>query len=325
MNTEQAIKQLTPIMDVAVREVEHNVNTRVVLQPDAVIFRPGNKGHTLTIGEAGMKAMSAFAGIPIGMKSDLAPDTYGHVATELLAKKEKYAVLVKDHTVVDFVKAGTLHPLNPERVLRTIEGTAQGVDFNKVVLYPSKVVGLEVVGVEEKPVVRGDMIRAGARVEFSPLGLTPPMVETYVLRLLCTNGMTGTSVLEQFKFTGGDSFWSWLRHSVKQAYKSLDGVVARYQELRNEAIPAAERAAALEAFIREARLSGPDADAIRARALAAPPENHFDLLNLMTWASSHAIADPVRARRAQLATSAWASRDTHARTCPVCHRGSNAN
>jgi len=76
----------------------------------------------------------------------------------------------------------------------------------------------------------------------------------------------------------------------------------------------------LEAMLRDARITGEDADAIRARAIEEPPRNTYDLVNLLTWASSHVVREPARIRRIQNTVAAFSNESEHKQVCPICHR-----
>ncbi|MFH1485748.1 MAG: hypothetical protein ABIH46_06735, partial [Chloroflexota bacterium] len=180
---------------------------------------------------------------------------------------------------------------------------------------------LEIVGTERQAVRRGDMVRAGAMVTFSPINTVMPAVQSYVVRLVCTNGMTSRTVLANYAGGGGegDDVWQWFRQSVHAAYQSLAEVVNRYREMSQERIPPEHRATMLEELIRQASITGKEAEAIRAQAIQAPPHNSYDMMNLITWATSHVVRSPARRQRALDASAAFASQSEHARRCPLCH------
>jgi predicted Zn-dependent peptidase len=73
-------------------------------------------------------------------------------------------------------------------------------------------------------------------------------------------------------------------------------------------------------MIKHAGLSGDAADAIRANALNSPPENMYDILNLLTDATSHMVLDPGQVVRSQRNIAQITAADAHERYCPVCHK-----
>jgi len=180
---------------------------------------------------------------------------------------------------------------------------------------------LQVVGAKEAAVRRGDLVRAGALVQFSPINTIQPVVQSYVLRLMCTNGVSTKTVLAEF--TGGhgegDDVWQWFRQSVRAAGQALGAIVNRYQQMIKERIPADQRASMLEALLRQAGITGRDAEVVRAQAIEQPPRNTYELLNLVTWASSHIISEPKNIQRALNATATFTDETEHASVCPLCH------
>jgi len=330
VNRTDVLERLEPIMHTQVRPVEHNPRTRVVVTPDMVTFRPGGGARTLEMTEGGVKSMVHFCGLPEPVAKHLRPETFGLVSTELLASKHRYSLVVKDSAVTHIARSSEYHSVNPERALRAVERAIPGIDFHRVLILDNLVASLEVVGDRRQPVKRGDLIQAGANISFSPLGTVDPVVRSYVLRLACTNGQTSNTVLREFHYGGGgdgggegDDIWQWFRRSTREAYGALDRIVARYRQLITDRIPADQRAMLLERMLREAKISGRDAEAVRALALERPPQNSYDMMNLITYATSHIIERPNVVRRAQVTVANYTHEETHALLCPVCHTRRN--
>lgn len=250
----------------------------------------------------------------------LSPDTKNRVANEILSLKDQYALVVRDNAVSGIAKQSQLNnSINTERVLRTVEKSVHGLEYNRVMVIDNRA-RLELTSERQQEVDKGDVIQAGAVIEFSPLGIKAPSVESYVLRLACTNGMTTNDVFRQYGAGDGDDMWQFLRNAVRDAIKSVAGIARRFHQMIEEGIPPAERAMVIEAMIKEARLPQDIADAIRARAIAAPPENAYQAMNMITYASSHDDMEPVRVIRAQRAAAKFASESEHARICPACRK-----
>ncbi len=145
---------------------------------------------------------------------------------------------------------------------------------------------------------------------------------TYVLRLACTNGAISNTVVREFSYSGGegDDIWQWFRHSIKEAYRGFTRIVKGYEALAAEEVAPADRPLYLENLLKQAGVRGVMAEAVRARALEEPPRTAYDMMNLLTWASSHLLEEPRQIIRAQAAAAHFSEETTHARSCPVCHR-----
>lgn len=323
MKRTEVLERLEPLTHTQVRQVEHSPGTRVLVTPETVMLRPGSGGHLMPLNENGVKALAGFIGMPQNMGNRLTPDTFGRAATELLARKERYNLLIEEGQVRDFAEYRGIRAIQPERVVSTIERTIPKADYNRVLLFNDYSAAIEIVGERQQPVARGDLVRAGAMVTFSPIGTVVPMVQSFAMRLACTNGVTTNDIIREFHFGGGgegDDIWQWFRESLTASYRALGDIVSRQQELRNERIPAGQRPLLLEAMLREAHITGEDADVVRARAIEEPPRNMYELLNHITWASSHLIRESARVRQAQTAAATFTSQEEHAQLCPLCHR-----
>lgn len=326
MNREEVLEQLAPVRNISARTIDHIPATRVQVTPEMVTLRPGRGSRILQLAPEGVKSMAQFAEMPQGLAQKLRPVTFAAVATELLERKSSYDVLIRDDQVVAFAKPHHHRNLNPERLLRTIDGAIRGdVEYNRVMVTSDLAVTLEVVGTHQQAVVRGDMVQAGALVMFSPIGTILPSVQSYVLRLACTNGVTSTDILREFRYGGGDGgegddVWQFFRVSVRDAYNSVGRIINRWREMIEERLEPADRAMILEAMIKEAGIPKEDANAIRAMALQDPPQSTYDVLNLISYASSHLLEQPHQVRRAQTALASFQVQTEHERICPVCRR-----
>jgi hypothetical protein len=204
-----------------------------------------------------------------------------------------------------------------------VEKIIPGIEYNNVDILPERVISLEIIGEKQDTVTKGDLVRAGVKAVFSPFGTIAPFVQSYAVRLACTNGMTSNSVLTEYTATGGgggegDNIWQFFRQSVRSAYRSFDKVMVGYRKLYNENIAPADRASMLEHLLRQAAIKGESAEAVRALAIEHPPQNAWDMSNLITHASSHLLG-PVPRQRAQQVNADFSGEDSHAKTCPLCH------
>jgi len=320
LKKEEVLTQLQPLTDITVRTIDHQPQTKILVQPDQVILRPGSGGRLVPIEKVGVKALANFIGMPQSMGKEISPGLFGEVATQILSRRGRYTVLIDKGTVIDFANPSPAQNISPERLVATIEKTIPGADYHKVTTHDHAVT-IEIVGEKREPVRRGDLIRAGALVNFSPIGSIMPSVQSFVMRLACTNGMTHNDILEEYSGSGGegDDIYQWFRRSLHDAYGSLGGIINRYREMIQDRIPADQRALILEEMLKRAKISGDVADIIRSRAIQEPPRNSYEMLNLITWASSHLLTEPAQIGRAREVAATFASEETHHAYCPMCH------
>lgn len=320
MEKEEVLKQLRPLTGVTVRTIEHQPKTKIVVQPDQVILRPGSGGHLVPLEKDGVKSLANFIGMPQSLGKEISPGLFGQVATEILSRRERYSVLIDKGAIIDFAKPSPACNLSTERLINTIERAIPGANYHKVTTQ-GYAATIEIVGEKREPVRKGDLIRAGALVNFSPIGTSMPSVQSFVLRLACTNGVTDNQILREYSGGGGegDDIYQWFRRSLHDAYGSLGGIVNRYREMMQDNIPAEQRALILEEMLKRAKITGEPADIIRSRAIQEPPRNSYEMMNLFTWASSHLLTEPAQIGRVREVAATFASEETHHTYCPMCH------
>ena len=331
MQREEVLQKLEPIIGLKVRQADGR-GARVTATAERIGIRPAQGAHFIEMNTNGAQGLAKFIGVSWDLVKNLQPGTFGDVATQILVKKaDNFGMVMKDGIVVDFLKGGS-HNVDIEKALTVMGKVIPDVDYHRAVVEGHNI-SLEVVGDKRQPVVRGDLIQAGALVRFSPLGSIAPSIQSYALRLACTNGATSNTILREYKYTGGDggrdggstgpidgdSFWQWFRKSTHDAYGALNEIVTQYQAMIKERISPADRAALLEGMLKQAHISGPNAEAVRAMALQNPPTNSYDMLNLLTYATSHILDNPTNIRQAQTVIADYSSEEEHARICPLCH------
>lgn len=324
MDRHEVLQKLEPITGLTVREIDHGADTAIRVTPDQITLRPSRHSRHIELDDHGVAQLSHFCGITPTLAKEISLGTYGRVVNEVLATKGQYTLLLKDNRVVDFNKRGQYNAISPTRVLTTIERAIPHAEYHRVMVLPDNTAQLEIVGEENRAVVRNDLVRAGALVNFSPIGIVNPSVQSFVIRLACTNGVTSHDVLREFSFGGGDNgdVYQWFRRSILDAYGSLKDIVENWQHMIQEEISPDDRALVLEALLKKARLPKDIAEAVRAQALATPPSNHYDMQNLLTWASSHLLTEPRQIRHAQAIAADYNHDQAHRRerVCPICHR-----
>jgi len=327
LTKEEVLTRLAPVLDLSSKVFDTSNMKLVVSRPDMEIH--SGKGKALPIPKSAQTNLYSYLGLSTKVGESLSEKTLATVAGELMAPKGHIQVITKQGEVVDFTEANR-PAMDPHRVLSVVQRTISAPEYDNVFLMDSNVV-LDVVGHQEKAVARGDMVRAGTTITFSPTGVHIPEVRTYVRRLACTNGMTSDHFFDRYQFRSGgqhdgsegDDVWQWFRKSISSAVKSMGAVVAEWQRLSKEAIRPQDRALIIEELLKQAGL-GPDAiKAVRSAAIEHPPRNAYEAMNLITWAATHVEDRPTRIMRARRVAAAFSSQAEHRAICPTCRRGRN--
>ncbi len=316
----QVLEQLTPFNDLELRNVRDSSTGRVLVDTGRIAIRPSKGARSIAVADEGAASMLKVLGLPLGLSKALSSATFSDVLSEMLAKKGSYSLVVKDDTVVDIAPYHELPTLKPERVLDVTEKAMPVQGYNRTFSPSRQSVALEVIGEKTAPVVVGDLVQAGVLIEFSPLNITMPLVQSYAMRLACTNGMTTNTILSKYQYGGdGDDVWQFFRQNVKKAYGSLGKIVSTWKRLANDRIPDKERALIIEGLIKQAALPSKAANTVRAMALDNPPHNHWDAMQFISYASSH-LLEAQQIRHAQNSLAHFADEREHERYCPVCRK-----
>lgn len=333
MDRAEVLERIEPLVGLGVRTVTHTPHTKVVLGGGEAGFRSSRGGHLQTISDEGLHNLLSFIRFPEPMENKLLPATASQVATELLNKKDTYDVITRDGEIVSFAKPGSHRNTPAERVLSSVEKAVKGdVDYQRALILPNLVGQIE-LATERRvpdPGIAKQYLQAGAMIQFSPIGAVNPQVQSYILRQWCTNGAVSTDVLRSYNYGGGggndgDNIWQWFRRSVQDAVNSASAIHDRWAKMVKENIPKGERAAVLEAMIKEAGLPDDIAAAVRARAVEEPIRNTYDVMNHITYASTHLLEEPRQIVRAQNAVAAFQNREQHSRLCPYCRSNMRHN
>lgn len=326
---EQILSQMSGTSNEIIRDVADATGARVMIdeEKETLSLRPSRGAHAVEVEtKEGVPNILRVVGLPLNIAKALSPGTFSACLAEMLAHKGEFSMVLNENKVTDIIPYRSRMNLPAERVLNTIEKAMPVQGYNRMMLINPHYIQLEVVGEKTEPVAVGDLVQAGVMLRFSPLNITKPAIKAYALRLTCTNGAARGGGWDEYAGSGkgggggeGDDIWQWFRRNIKRSYGSLDKVVAAWKKMVDEKIDPKDRAAMLEALIKESHLNQETADAIRAMALETPPVNNWELMNLITYASSHLLTVPKEVVRAQTAVSTFTDESQHMGICPVCH------
>lgn len=330
MKRDDVMKIFNPLVEGDVKHYPSGVGARVQVAAGMVTLRPRRGAQLLEMEKGGTQSLTKFVGLPLNIARAISPSTFGNCLSELLNGHGPYSVVMKDGRVTSVIPHGSKHTVHPERLMDIAEKAMPLRDYHRAMVIDNTIASLEVLGERTSPVRRGDMVRAGVKINFSPMGTVSPLVQSFGVILSCTNGATSNVVLSEYHGNGGGSeggssgdsnVWDFFRKSIRSAYNSFDQVVGEWRHLSNENIPPEQRAAMLEALIRRAQLLPEVADSVRAMAINRPPQNAWEMHNLITYASSHLLREPKRIVRAQQVAADFADETQHGTTCPMCRQG----
>ena len=320
MTTEAMIMEaLGDVQDLEVEKISKEAT--VELDPTNKVMVVHDGARMWSVGEESYRSVMQYFGVSGSLVKRLSSGTASSVATEIMQSKGRASAIVRGLEMVGLAPKGRYKPLPVSTVLETIDEAVGGLEWSRAMVLPRYRVRLEMLGEAEAEVAKGDLVRAGVMVDFSPIGLSDPLVQTFGLRLVCTNGATSNVVLETHTLTSDeDDNREWLAGAVASAYKGLDSAVDKWKELAHYQVAEEERPLLLGALAKAAKLKASEQTSLFARAVETPPDTAWDVFNLMTWLSTHVMQDPRRVALAQMATAAFAHEDTYHKHCPTCNR-----
>lgn len=168
---------------------------------------------------------------------------------------------------------------------------------------------------------RGDLVRGGAMVRFSPIGAHPVEVSSYIERLICTNGMTSTDQLDVWTHPGGEGAgdpYEWIPSALRRVRDSYDAHFESIQRSADAVIDEDAVPTVIEDLFEHYRLPTSMRAAVARRLAGVNVENLWDLTNAITWAATHdrQLRDPrARARLMRVGGDAM----THVERCDSCN------
>lgn len=322
MNSTELYTVLGPVLDLKVEKVSEEATLQV--DHDGDIFLQDGMEEWKLEGVA-RKSMLHRIKAPNAMVKKLSAPTSSRVMTELYQRMGATSALFKGNVPVSFEPKGRYRSVPIDLVVAELEQALVEPDYHRAMILPNHDVRLEVMGQSEAAVVPGDLVRGGVMVQFSPVGLTNPKVQSFALRLACTNGATSTSVIEDYSLGSnpdakGPQIAKWIGTTAQSAYQSLPLTTAKWKPLTEVQVSAEDRPLLLGSLMRDSRLRPSETSALWAEATENPPETVYDVFNLMTWLSSHVLEDPERISRVQRVASNFVDEGAHSKFCPTCRR-----
>ena len=314
-------KELEPVKTLQVEKLSKTARVALVPEEKTLQVFDLEKDKAWTADDGAYMQTLKHIGVSHGLMGKLEQTTAGVVATELLQRKGRATALIQDGNLLALAPKGRYKALPVALVLETLQDTLGEVECNRASILPNYDVRLEIVGQQEYEVVKGDLVRSGVLIEFNPVGLHDPMIQSYGLRLVCTNGATAFEVLETHVMTSEISETrEWLTTTMTQAYEGLGGAVERWRQMAGFAIDPHDRPLLLSGLAKEAGLKPKERASLFARATEEPPETAYDVFNLMTWLTSHVMEHPQRVSKAQTAVARFVQDEVYTRHCPTCNR-----
>lgn len=301
-----------------------------------------NKDDTFIIDTPeGYGALATMAGMPQSMVRDFPAKLTAPLMTHAIKDKEGLVVIRdQDNRLLDVKDNAKLQPIiRPEQAIEQMMNHWPELKFQDAQIgkgdYQSDILAIThdnerkledllAPGLHEFLPQGGDPFRAGVHIGFNSMGMTAPVIEPYLLRLVCRNGAIHAEYLHDEWGRGygeGDELWQWFQEGMQASDIAIDNVMTKYAGLVGDTIDAKDRSAVVEGYIRNARLNNDDANAVRAQAINEPPRNQYDLFNLATATATHGKKKSLsQMLNAQRKAAGNVGDHGHHGYCPTCKK-----
>ena len=339
MSQDEVMERLVLPQGLKATPIKVGTRPRIIKDGEGYVVQLNRKDYMPLNTVEGRDSLMAFAGIPKGLSSGTPEKLIMPVLEHQLAKLDRVVAISDDaNGLLRLQKAEDLAPvLEPAQVLEHLyqqfpevlyqrAERGENYGFDLLAITHNQVNRLEelVQPGQHKFLPRGgDPFRAGVHLRFSPIGTVAPLIEPYVVRLMCTNGMVAAQFLNGWGkgYGDGNELWAWFQEGMAQAGQSIGVIMGQYASLVGEALPDGEgRMLAIEGAIRETRLTRELADTARGMAIANPPQTHYDLLNILTSVATHHTKTFGEQLRRMGDAGRMADPANHTQYCRTCHR-----
>ena len=349
LSQEEIVERLTIPGDLRAMATEVSPRAKVEETVDGEVhvrFNSDKKQSFTIAGPEAMESLFNFTGIPKSLGKEYPSKLITPLLTHALQKKDGVVTVVDgDGRLLNVSDQAKLKPvMAAEQVLEHIREQWPEVQWQDGEISSPKgdrAYGADLIAITHNDVERleqrvdrnlhqrlpagGDPYRAGIHAHFNPMGITEPLIEPYIQRLVCLNGAIHSEYLSHEwgrGFGEGDDLWQWFRDGLIASNVAIGGVMDKYAEMVGQTFETGtDRARAVEGFIRSARLTREDAQAVRDGAIANPPETQYDLFQLATATATHGGSKSLeQLLNRQRVAASTASHPHIDRFCPTCNR-----
>jgi len=264
--------------------------------------------------------------IPNRILEGVTSDTLGFVLSDMVKTLDArdFSFVSKDGIPQDIIPKPKYQFVSFDEVISTFNKyiVNDGI-INRVLTGPDYNVSIEMTNSNNtKEVLVGDIVSAGVKFSFSPIGTVAPSISAYTNRLVCANGAISNKNIYKFEFQNShqQDFRDWLCTSVVEAYNEFNDIIEIYKKMTTEIVSAHDKSSLLQHILNNSRLGRAANKSINAKALDSEVNTMWDAFNLITWGATHATEDYDRVNNALEYASLFSydEKEQHRGTCPIC-------
>jgi Domain of unknown function (DUF932) len=279
--------------------------SELALEGDGLEFDPNgvvHKGTLIPIDKASRTQLFNKFGAPGDYLERHSPELQAAILTELaaLGKFGQHPTLVMQHGNFLTIAKGELRYLAIGDVIRAVQeglgNESDGLLVTRISGYPEKI-DVELASPNKEIAVRpGDIVQAGLRIVHERFGNKATLIESFIYRLVCTNGMTrrqcsgeGFARTRRLPVTLANSRELQMGQLRRLASHNWDGLQAQLETLRDTSERPARVRELLTQWLRNVRISP---DTMLDRLLTAWEEEgrentFYGAVNALTRVATH--------------------------------------
>jgi hypothetical protein len=237
-------------------------------------------------------------------------------------------MLVSNETVVEAFVKPNVEFIPPSMVLSTVERAmgvkpgAEAIGYDKA-SFDIDYCHMAIVQMGKPFGVGDDTMNGGVTIQYSPSGKCPLVLGSYLLKLVCTNGMVAPVTLVKWQRRAGqggeEGIYEWIEMAAGAAYDALKNEHERL--MRTKEVGLTEHVGeVMNSIFSTYKVPADIRDLITDRVLNTGATTVYDVIDAMTYVISH---DPEVVDNAQLQVRLMTAAGrvaAHPDVCPSCHR-----
>lgn len=164
-----------------------------------------------------------------------------------------------------------------------------------------------------------EMMNGGLSVAFSPDGKYPMTMSSYLLKMICTNGLVAPMNTFKWRRNSNENVESWLAQAAAMAVEAVASEANRLLDMKNFVMDG-HVGDVLDSLFQTYRVPVDIRDMVTDRVLNTGATTMYDLVDAFTYIVSNDIelGDDPRARHRMM--MAAGEMTAHPQACPACHR-----
>lgn len=284
-------KELVARKDVSGSSVIDVSDKKVKFTNDDEQFYLNSGKKEYKVSDTAVKSLLNTLDLPLALATKIQPypDLMSHNINYIMKNKGgSFRTLRRKDSIVGFCDPSNT-VISNSRIIRSLEKVfgpellIEKCDVGTDGAFDINVAGS---GKSKLKVEKGDYFKSGVHVHNAPFGMTDTLIEGYLCRLACTNGMIANDQVFKAPRELGDDVNEWLKSNIKEASDITGSLFGKIKKLRDKSFKG-DPVVFLSSLFDELKIPERMQTKILYRVGEHGADNMYDLLNHITYTSSH--------------------------------------